>query len=151
MRACSGDGLLAAGQCEALEGPQHPDRDAQFRYLNARVKAFLRQGDPVISVDTKKKELIGAFRNGGRTWRRQGQPRRVLAHDFPNLASGKAIPYGAYDVAQDQAFVNVGITPCQGSPNSPHSWSSKSPHPEGSQVVASAGFTRPDLSLSFSR
>ena len=95
---------------KTIEGRQHPDRDAQFRYLNARVNAFLQRGDPVISVDTKKKELIGAFRNAGRTWRRQGRPQRVLAHDFPQLATGKAIPYGAYDVAQDEALVNVGIT-----------------------------------------
>ena len=92
------------------EGPQHPDRDAQFQYLNRRVKAFLQTGDPVISVDTKKKELIGAFRNAGRTWRPQGQPHEVFTHDFPHLGRGKAIPYGTYDVAQDRAVVNVGIT-----------------------------------------
>jgi hypothetical protein len=103
-------GYSLQANVKTIEGPQHPDRDAQFRYLNARVKAFVQRGDPVISVDTKKKELIGAFRNAGRTWRRQGQPQRVLTHDFPTLASGKAIPYGAYDVAQDQALVNVGIT-----------------------------------------
>jgi hypothetical protein len=93
-----------------IEGPQHPDRDAQFRHINARVKAFQRTGDPVVSVDTKKKELVGAFRNGGRTWRRQGEPAEVFTHDFPHLGVGKAIPYGTYDVAQDQGLVNVGIT-----------------------------------------
>ncbi len=103
-------GYSLQANVKTIEGAQHPDRDAQFRYLNARVKAFVQRGDPVISVDTKKKELIGAFRNAGRTWRPQGQPQRVLAHDFPQLASGKAIPYGAYDVAQDAALVNVGIT-----------------------------------------
>ncbi len=72
--------------------------------------AFLQRGDPVISIDTKKKELIAAFRNPGCTWRRHGQAQRVLGHDFPQLATGKAIPYGAYDVAQDEALVNVGIT-----------------------------------------
>jgi len=95
---------------KTLEGAQHPDRDAQFRYINARVKAFLRDGEPVLSVDTKKKELIGAFRNAGRTWRPQGHPVPVLTHDFPNLGLGKAVPYGTYDVGQDRAVVNVGVS-----------------------------------------
>ncbi len=93
-----------------LEGPQHPDRDAQFRYINARVKSFLRSHDPVISVDTKKKELVGAFRNAGRTWRAKGQPERVMVHDFPSRSEGHAIPYGTYDVGSDRAVVNVGVT-----------------------------------------
>ena len=95
---------------KTLEGPQHPDRDAQFHYLNARVRAFRRTRDPVLSVDTKKKELVGAFRNAGQTWRPRGQPRPVFTHDFPKLGVGKAIPYGTYDVAQDRAVVNVGIS-----------------------------------------
>jgi len=95
---------------KTIEGPQHPDRDAQFRYINTEVKAFLRTGDPVISVDTKKKELVGAFKNAGRTWRPEGAPTAVMTHDFPQLGKGKAIPYGAYDVAQDRALVNVGVT-----------------------------------------
>jgi len=95
---------------KTIEGPQHPDRDAQFRYINTEVKAFLRTGDPVISVDTKKKELVGAFKNAGRTWRPEGEPAAVMTHDFPHLGKGKAIPYGAYDVAQDRALVNVGVT-----------------------------------------
>jgi hypothetical protein len=103
-------GYSLQANVKTLEGRQHPDRDAQFRYLNARVKAFLRAGDPVISVDTKKKELIGAFRNAGRTWRPHGHPQPVLTHDFPQLGAGKAIPYGTYDVAQDRAVVNVGVT-----------------------------------------
>jgi hypothetical protein len=98
------------GNVKALEGRQHPDRDAQFRYINARVKGCLRTGDPVVSVDTKKKELIGPFRNAGRTWRRRGTPHRVFVHDFPHLGAGKAIPYGTYDIAQDRAVVNVGVT-----------------------------------------
>jgi hypothetical protein len=93
-----------------LEGPEHPDRDAQFRYINARVKSFLRSHDPVISVDTKKKELVGAFRNAGRTWRPKGQPEKVMVHDFPSRSEGHAIPYGTYDVASDRAVVNVGVT-----------------------------------------
>ncbi|MGH2406216.1 MAG: ISAzo13 family transposase [bacterium] len=95
---------------KALEGKQHPDRDAQFRYLNARVKTFLRTRDPVVSVDTKKKELVGQFRNPGRTWRPHRAPRRVFTHDFPHLGAGKAIPYGTYDIGQNQALVNVGMS-----------------------------------------
>ena len=95
---------------KTIEGRQHPDRDAQFRYINTQVKAFLRTGDPVISVDTKKKELVGAFKTAGRTWRPKGEPTAVMTHDFPPLGQGKAIPYGAYDVAQDRALVNVGVT-----------------------------------------
>jgi hypothetical protein len=92
------------------EGRQHPDRDAQFRYINRQVKAWARTGDPVISCDTKKKELIGAFKNAGRTWRRRGEPERVNIHDFPHLGHGKGIPYGAYDIARDRAVVTVGVT-----------------------------------------
>ena len=103
-------GYSLQGNVKTVEGRQHPDRDAQFRYINARVKAFQRTGDPVISVDTKKKELVGAFRNAGRTWRPRGAPHEVFTHDFPHLGAGKAIPYGTYDIAQDRALVNVGVT-----------------------------------------
>jgi len=95
---------------KSKEGLQHPDRDAQFRYIDRRVKAWLRTGDPVISVDTKKKELVGAFKNGGRTWRPKGKPKEVNTKDFPSLAEGKAIPYGVYDSGRNRAVVNVGIT-----------------------------------------
>jgi Rhodopirellula transposase DDE domain len=95
---------------KTIEGRQHPDRDAQFRYINARVRGFRRTGDPVVSVDTKKKELIGAFRNAGRTGRPEGAPQRVFTHDFPHRGAGKAIPYGTYDLAQDPAVVNVGVS-----------------------------------------
>jgi Rhodopirellula transposase DDE domain len=95
---------------KSLEGEQHPDRDAQFRHINAEVKAFLKSGDPVVSVDTKKKELVGTFKNDGRTWRPQGEPKPVLTHDFPHLGQGKAIPYGTYDIARDQGVVNVGVS-----------------------------------------
>ena len=95
---------------KSVEGEQHVDRDAQFRYLNRQVRAFAAAGDPVVSVDTKKKELVGAFRNPGRTWRGKGQPEQVQVHDFPHLGEGKAIPYGTYDVVRDRAVVNVGIT-----------------------------------------
>jgi Rhodopirellula transposase DDE domain len=92
------------------EGPQHPDRDAQFRYINRQEASFRASGDPVISVDTKKKELVGAFKNGGRTWRPKGNPYEVQVHDWPSQAKGKAIPYGVYDVFGDRAVVNVGIS-----------------------------------------
>jgi hypothetical protein len=103
-------GYSLQANVKTVEGPQHPDRDEQFRYINKLVSRFLRTKDPVLSVDTKKKELIGAFENRGRRWKRKGEPERVSVHDFPSMAEGKAIPYGAYDVARDEALVNVGIT-----------------------------------------
>ena len=103
-------GYSLQANVKAVEGTQHPDRDAQFRYINQQVKRFLRTQDPVVSVDTKKKELVGAFANKGQRWKPQGAPDRVSVHDFPHLGKGKAIPYGTYDVARDEALVNVGIT-----------------------------------------
>ncbi len=91
------------------EGAEHPDRAAQFEHLNKTVKAFQARGQPVISVDTKKKELIGEFRNNGREWQRQGEPLEVLVHDFIDKELGKAIPYGIYDVSANQGWVSVGI------------------------------------------
>jgi transposase len=101
-----GYSLQAASK--TLEGKRHPDRNAQFEYINKMTKRFFRKGDPVISVDTKKKELIGKYRNGGREWQPQGEPDEVLVHDFPDKILGKAIPYGVYDVGQDAGWVNVG-------------------------------------------
>jgi transposase len=95
---------------KALEGSQHPDRDAQFRLINDRVTAAIAAGEPAISIDTKKKELVGEFANRGREWRPSGEPIRVSTHDFPSQATGKAIPYGVYDIAANEGFVNVGIT-----------------------------------------
>ena len=95
---------------KSKEGPQHAGRDAQFRYINRQVKALLRTGDPVISVDAKKKELVGHFKNGGRTWRPKGKPQEVTTKDFPSLAEGKALPYGVYDTGRNRAVVNVGVT-----------------------------------------
>lgn len=92
------------------EGPQHPDRDAQFRFINRQEASFRASGDPVISVDTKKKELLGAFKNAGRTLRPKGKPYEVEVHDWPSRGKGKAIPYGVYDVQGDRAVVNVGIS-----------------------------------------
>ena len=91
------------------EGSSHPDRDAQFQQLNETVKTALDAGQPAISVDTKKKELVGDFKNGGREWRPKGLPEPVRVHDFKNKQLGKAIPYGIYDLANDEGWVNVGI------------------------------------------
>lgn len=90
------------------EGKEHPDRDIQFRYINDQVKKFIKDKDPVISVDTKKKENVGEFKNPGQTWRKE--KREVLAHDFPHLGMGKAIPYGTYDMQKNIGMVNVGVT-----------------------------------------
>jgi hypothetical protein len=91
------------------EGGDHPDRNAQFEHINATVRAFQDRGQPVISVDTKKKELVGEFKNGGREWQPGGQPEEVLVHDFMDKELGKAIPYGVYDVTGNQGWVSVGI------------------------------------------
>jgi hypothetical protein len=103
-------GYTLQANVKTREGKQHPDRDAQFRYLNRQVKNFRRDESPVISVDTKKKELVGAFKNGGRRWLPKGKADEVTVHDFPHLGEGKAIPYGAYNIARDRAVVNVGVT-----------------------------------------
>jgi hypothetical protein len=92
------------------EGESHANRDRQFRYINETAKRFLRRKEPVISVDTKKKERVGNFKNNGRQWRRKGQARKVNVHDFPSLSKGTAIPYGAYDVHRNEGLVNVGMT-----------------------------------------
>jgi hypothetical protein len=91
------------------EGLSHPDRDAQFKHINARVCPFQRRSQPGVSVDTKKKEWIGDFKNGGREWRRRGKPDEVRVHDFPDQTLGKAIPYGVYDVTNNEGWVSVGI------------------------------------------
>ena len=91
------------------EGGNHPDRDAQFQHINQRVMAFQRRGQPVISVDTKKKELVGNFKNSGREWRPAGQPLEVRVHDFIDPAKGRAIPYGVFDLTNNQGWVSVGI------------------------------------------
>jgi transposase len=91
------------------EGADHPDRDAQFEHINLTAKAAIAAGQPVISVDTKKKELVGEFKNGGREWAPAGRPVQVNTHDFPSQAEGKAIPYGIYDIAHNEGWVSVGI------------------------------------------
>ena len=92
-----------------LAGPQHPDRDAQFRYLNEQIRRHNRRGEPVVSVDTKKKELVGTYKNAGRVWREGKSPEDVNEHDFPDKVLGKAIPYGIYDLGRNRGWVSVGI------------------------------------------
>ena len=91
------------------EGSSHPDRNAQFEYINRQVIAFQKQQQPVISVDTKKKELVGEFKNPGQEWQPKGKPQEVNVHDFPDKKMGKAIPYGVYDLACNEGWVSVGI------------------------------------------
>lgn len=104
-------GYSLQGNVKTREGRHHPDRDAQFRYIARRVRAAQRRGQPTISVDTKKKELVGPFKNGGRAWRPARTPQRVRVHDFviPGAAGGKAIPYGVYDLHRNEGWVSVGI------------------------------------------
>jgi hypothetical protein len=94
---------------KSVEGSQHPDRNAQFEHINDKARHCVAQGVPVISVDTKKKELIGNFKNAGREWQPEGEPDLVDVHDFPSAAVGKAIPYGVYDIAANDGFVSVGV------------------------------------------
>ena len=94
---------------KAREGSQHPDRDAQFRHIGATAQAAIAACQPVISVDTKKKELVGDFKNAGREWHPKGEPELVRTHDFKDKELGKAIPYGVYDLASDEGWVQVGI------------------------------------------
>src|SRR5271155_384908 len=102
------EGFSLQGNAKTIEGQRQPDRDAQFRYINEQVKAHQDSGDPVVSVDTKKKENVGEFKNGGREWRPKGEPCRGRSHDFPDEQLGKAIPYGIYDLAMDAGWVSVG-------------------------------------------
>lgn len=91
------------------EGARHPDRNAQFEHINTMVKRLQRRGQPVISVDTKKKELVGQFKNSGREWQPKGEPEEVDVHDFPDPHLGKVIPYGVFDLSQNEGWVSVGI------------------------------------------
>jgi hypothetical protein len=101
-------GYSLQGNAKTVEGRQHPDRDTQFRYIIAQVAVFQAGGDPVISVDTKKKELVGNYANGGAEWEPAGNPRRVNVHDFADKELGKAVPYGVYDMTANTGWVNVG-------------------------------------------
>ncbi len=103
------EGYSLQANRKTREGKQHPDRNAQFEYINRQAIRQHRTGQPVISVDTKKKELVGNFKNTGREWRRKAHPRRVLVHDFMIARKGKAIPYGVYDLTRNEGWVSVGI------------------------------------------
>jgi Rhodopirellula transposase DDE domain len=98
------------GNRKTREGDQHPDRDAQFRHISDRVKARKRRGEPALSVDTKKKEVLGNLKNPGKTYRPKGNPQKVKTHDFPDPELGKAVPYGVYDIHENVAGVSVGIS-----------------------------------------
>jgi hypothetical protein len=98
------------GNVKTKEGPRHPDRDAQFRYLHEQAKAFVHSGDPVLSIDAKKKEKVGNFKNPGEKWRKSGQPREVNVYDFVELGEGHASLYGAYDPERNAGMVNVGMS-----------------------------------------
>jgi hypothetical protein len=104
------DGYSLQGMSRTIEGRQHPDRDAQFRRINAMIAGFRAAGDPVVSVDAKKKEQLGPFWRAGRTWRPAGDPVRVRDHDFPDHELGKITPYGIYDIAANRGFVSVGTS-----------------------------------------
>ena len=108
-RLLNESGYSLQGNRKTLEGKSNPDRDAQFEFINTSVKRFQQRGQPVISVDTKKKELVGAFKNVGREWQPKGEPEEVKVHDFLDPALGKAIPYGVYDLSENQGWVSVGI------------------------------------------
>jgi hypothetical protein len=109
-RMMRGDGYSLQGMSRTAEGKQHPDRDAQFRHINAMIAGFTAAGDPVVSVDAKKKEQLGPFYRAGRSWRPRGGPVRVRDHDFPDAVLGKITPYGVYDIAANRGFVSVGTS-----------------------------------------
>lgn len=104
-----GLGFSLQGNRKTYEGKGHPDRNEQFYFIHNKVKEFQQNKAPVISVDTKKKELIGNFKNNGREWSAKGNPEKVNVYDFPSLATGKAIPYGVYDLAENKGWVNIGM------------------------------------------
>lgn len=113
-------GYSLQGNRKTEEGAQHPDRDAQFRHINTQVKKAMAKGTPVISVDTKKKELVGNYQNEGQQWRRAKKPRLVQGHDFPQPDVPRAYPYGIYDLERNRGFVNVGIDHDTGVPSPWH-------------------------------
>jgi len=102
-------GYSLQGNQKTKEGSKHPDRDAQFRFIQRRVEDFHRRGQPVVSVDTKKKELVGDFKNGGREWRPKGDSEQVRVYDFVDKVLGKANPYGVYDPTANMGWVSVGV------------------------------------------
>ena len=108
-RLLHGLGYSLQANRKTQEGKQHPERDAQFGHISRRVQEFQQRGEPVVSVDAKKKELVGKYRNAGREWRRKGDPEQVQVHDFPDPELGKAIPYGVYDLTANAGWVSVGV------------------------------------------
>lgn len=101
-------GYSLQGNRKTLEGTSHPDRNAQFEYINTIAEEAISNGQPVISVDTKKKELVGQYKNGGKEWRPQGDPEKVNVYDFVDKKLGRANPYGVYDIANNNGWVSVG-------------------------------------------
>ena len=110
LRLLEGLGYTMQANVKTREGADHPDRDAQFAYINDTVAAALAANQPVISADTKKKELVGEFKAVAREWARSGEPVEVNTHDFPSYANGKAIPYGVYDLARNEGWISVGVS-----------------------------------------
>jgi hypothetical protein len=110
LRLLVGIGYTMQANVKTREGADHPDRDAQFQYINETAASALAASQPVISVDTKKKELVGEFKAVGREWARSGEPVEVNTHDFPSYAKGKAIPYGVYDLARNEGWISVGVS-----------------------------------------
>lgn len=128
---------------KSREGASHPDRNAQFEHINATADEFLQRKQPVVSVDTKKKELVGDFKNAGREWQPKQTPEKTLVHDFPQDATGKAIPYGIYDMARNEALVNVGCdhdTPAFAVASIRRWWSvmGKSAYPDAEELYITA-------------
>lgn len=109
MQLLKENGYRLQSNKKSKEGTNHPDRDAQFQHINTRAQEFLEAGDPIISVDTKKKELVGKYKNNGQTWLPKGKPVQVNTHDFPDKKLGKAVPYGIYDLKHNRGYVNIGI------------------------------------------
>ena len=110
-RLLAAEGCSLQGNAKQVEGSQHPDRDAQFRYISGQASSHMVAGQPVISVDAKKKENVGRFKNGGREWRPRGEPERVNVYDFIDKDLGKVTPYGVYDIAADAGWVQRGHRP----------------------------------------
>src|SRR5262249_40550517 len=102
-------GYSLQGCRKTKEGSSHPDRNSQFVFIHSEVQRLQRRGQPVISVDTKKKELVGDYKNAGQEWQPPGEPEEVRVHDFPNRKLGKAVPYGVYDLSNNEGWVSVGI------------------------------------------
>ena len=122
-RLLKDQGFSLQSNVKTLEGAQHPDRDAQFRYISTQAEEFLAAGDPVISVDAKKKEKVGQFKQAGRTWRPKGQPEKTNVHDFLDKDKGKVTPYGIYDIGANSGW--VASAPTTTPPSSPSTRSAR--------------------------